>query len=291
MGKVARILAGLIVAVAASGQFVTTIRPTQPVALPARRPEPRFRVAEDPSVIFQGLISPSSVRRRHAILQLGWKEQEKFAEDPTLIGDARFYRVNLDDDPEMEAILMLNVGSHNTEVLVFKRSEGRWWCVGVFSLWYMWTSDDAGRMLELRNIVDFDNKDIVVRLTAGGTDIQKEIELSIYRLCRGRLYRTFELTEEFALRKFPSPGAMMIEDDRHFISYPEPKQGEDPYIVVHRSTQSVPASEWDVIERLPTIVDCVPYRWNPVKYLFIADRSASPRFCLSMSERGREKGR
>lgn len=208
-----------------------------------------------------------------------------------MIGDARFYRVNLDDDPEMEAILMLNVGYRDTSVLIFKKSEARWWCVGVFSLWYMWTSDDAGRMLELRSIVDFDSKDIVIRTTAGGSDIQKEIELNIYRLYRGRLYRTFGLTEEFALRKFPSVEAMMIDDDRHLISYPEPKQGEDRYIVVRRSRQSVPASEWDVVERPPKIIDCVPYRWNPVKYLFIADRSASPRFCTSMPERRTEKGK
>jgi len=278
MSTIVRALTILTAAVAASAQYLSVEIPAQPAAFPVRRPEPRSRVTEDPSVILQNLIGSSSANRRRALLDLGWKEEVKYAEDPTLIGDARFYRVNLDDDLEMEAILTLQVGRDRTRVLIFKKSESQWWRIGDFMLSYMWTANSAERMLELREIVGFDHKDIIIRVTAGGSDIQKEIELNMYRLYKGRLYRTFETTEEFALRRYSDAGEM-IEDERNDIYYPEPPQGKDAYIVVRRSKQTMPSSEWGVLERPQEIVDCIPYRWDPIKYLFFADRSASGRFC------------
>jgi len=141
----------------------------------------------------------------------------------------------------MEAILEIGIAlPPQTQVMIFKKSDNKWWRVGTFSLWYMWEEDKAEHMLELRNIIDLDHKDVIIRLTAGGTDIQKETELSIYRLYKGRLYRTFETTEEFALRRFPSPGLMMIEDVRSQISYPEVDRREGAYIVERIFKQSVP---------------------------------------------------
>jgi len=284
MLKITRVLTGLVAVVAASAQYVAVGKPTYPEASPARRPEPAFRVTEEPSVIFQNLAGSSSANRRRAFLDLGWKDQVEFAEDPHVIGDARFDRVNLDDDPEMEAVLTLQVGRDRTQILIFKKSEGQWWRIGDFLLWYMWTANAAERILELRNIVDFDHKDIVIRLTAGGSDIQKEIELTMYRLYRGRLYRTFETTEEFALRRFPEAGEM-IEDERNDIYYPEQEQGKDAYIVVRRSKEMIPAAEWGIVERSRKVIGCTPYRWDPIKYLFVADRSASVRFCQAVKGR------
>jgi hypothetical protein len=267
-------LAALVMTVAASGQYVSVVVPTQPAASPVTRPEPRVQVADDPLVIFQNLIGSSSANRRRAISQLGWKDDEKFAEDPSFISDARFYRVNLDDDPEMEAILKLKVGFYETRVLIFRKTMGQWWRIGEFSLTYMWVANEAEDMLELRDIVGLGYKDIVIRLTAGGTDIQKAIVLSIYRLYKGPLYRTFETTEEFAVRRLT-----MIDDERNRIYYPEPEQDKDTYIVVRNSKQFIPESDWGVVEFPPKVIDCIPYRWDPAKYLFVVDRSATGKFC------------
>src|SRR5581483_4545993 len=122
---------------------------------------------------------------------------------------------------------------------------------------------------------------IIIRLTAGGSDIQKEMELSIYRVYGERLYRTFHTTEQFALRRFPGPGQMVIDDERRHIFYPYIAQGERPYIVLRHTTQIVPESEWGVTDKPARILSCIPYRWDPIKYVFIADRSASARFCQS----------
>jgi hypothetical protein len=99
---------------------------------------------------------------------------------------------------------------------------------------YMWGPNEAERMLELRNIVDFDHKDIIIRLTSGGSSIQKEVLLSIYRLYQGRLYRTFQTTEEFAVRTFPTPAVMMIEDEVHRLDYPDLDQAKGAFIVLRR---------------------------------------------------------
>jgi hypothetical protein len=277
MWKIARILTGFVAIVAASAQHVGVGKPTQPAASPVRRPEPRFRVTEDPLTIFQNLTGSSIANRRRALLDLGWKEEAKFAEDPSVIGDARFYPVNLDDDPEMEAILKLTVGV-GTDVLVFKKSEGQWWRIGAFSGRILWTQDDAKHMLELREALGFDHKDIIIRLKAAGSGIQNAIQLRMYRIYQGRLYRTFETDEDSAVRKSSDAGEM-IEDERNDIYYPEPELGKDSYIVVRRSKQTMPSSEWGILEKPRKIVDCIPYRWDPIEYLFVADRSASSKFC------------
>ena len=230
-------------------------------------------------VLFQNLTGSSSANRRRALLDLGWKEEAESAEDPNVIGDGRFYRVNLDDDPEMEAILTLKTGSDRARIVILKKSGGQWWQVGRFYLTDIWTASDAQLMLEIRNIVDFDSKEILIREKGKGSDIQKEIELAVYRLYAGRLYRTFQITEEFALRRYSEAGVDTIEDERNEIFYPEPVQGQGAYLVVNRSEQNIPWSDWGVIDRPRNVVGCIPYRWDPIKYLFVADRSASSKFC------------
>jgi hypothetical protein len=258
------------------------IRQVPTVASPTTPPEPILRVAESPTAIFQALTGPSSANRRRAIIQLGWKDDEAFADDPTFLGNARLYRVNLDDDPEMEIILVFDIGvGRETRLLIFKSSQAEWYRIGAFTLWYMWGPDDAEHMLELRNIIDFDHKDIIIRLTAGGSDIQKEVELSIYRIYDGRLYRTFHTTERFALRRFSERREMVIDDERHHIFYPDLVQGTQPYIVVRHTKELVPESAWGVTEKPAKTLSCVPYRWDPIKYVFTADRSTSAMFCES----------
>lgn len=265
---------------AAYAQGLRVVKPKAPTPSPVIAPEPRARVPVNPSTIFQNLISESSANRRLGLSQLGWKDGEQYADDPTFIGNARFDRVNLDDDQEMEAILMVDLGlGRQTDVLIFKKTAGAWWRVGIFSLDYMWSHNDAEHMLELLNIVDFDHIDIVVRVTGGGSDIQKAIDLSIYRLYAGRLYRTFNTRQEFALRKFLSPDKTVIEDECNRVFYPEIPTGEPAYIVVHHTKQTVPDQEWGVIERTPKLLDCTPHRWNAVKYQFVADPSAARKFC------------
>ncbi|MGH9647189.1 MAG: hypothetical protein ACRD4E_10265 [Bryobacteraceae bacterium] len=239
-----------------------------------------MKVADDPFVIFQNLIGSSVANRRRAIVELGWKDEVRFADDPTFIGDARFSRVNLDDDPEMESILTLTLGiGRETSALIFKNSEGQWWRVGVFSISVEWSTDDAEHIFELRNIVDFDHKDIIIRSKGAGTGIQRAIDLSIYRLYQGRLYRTFGISEEFAFDKYSPSGDEMIEDERHEVFYPEIESGKDGYLVVRRSKQMVPVSEWELLPRAPKATSCLPYRWDPIKYQFVADRSVAVKFC------------
>lgn len=251
--------------------------------MPVAQPEATVRVSEDPLTAFQKLIGSSSEQRCQAIFELGWTGDEKFAEDRSFVRNARFYRVNLDDDPEYEAIMTVDIGFPlSTRALIFKRSRNQWLRVGNFVLDYMWGPDQAERMLELRNIVDFEYKDIIIRLTGGGTDIQKAVQLSIYRLYQGRLYRTFQTTEEFAVRRFPGPGVMMIEDEVHRLDYPDLDQAKGAFIVLHGSKTLVRASEWGILEPQPNRIDCLPYRWEPSRYTFVEDQNAAARLCQAV---------
>lgn len=275
-------MSAVLAAVFAAYGQVRVVRPSPgPIpVMPVAQPEPTVRVSEDPLTIFQNLIGSSPEQRRQAIVELGWTGDEKFAEDPSFVQNARFYRVNLDDDPEYEAIMTVDIGfGRSTRALIFKRSNNQWSRVGTFSLDYMWGPDEAEHMLELRNIVDFEHKDILIRLTSGGSDIQKEVQVYIYRLYQGRLYRTFQTTEEFAVRRFPTPGVMMIEDEVHRLDYPALEQAKGAFIVLHSSKTSMRASEWGILEPQRNRIDCLPYRWDPSSYAFIADQRAAARLC------------
>jgi len=111
MARIIFVIAGLAAVCATYGQ-VRVVRPgPRPVpAMPMAQPEPTVRVSEDPLTVFQKLIGSSSEQRRQAIVELGWTGDEKFAEDPSFVRNARFYRVNLDDDPEYEAIMTVDIG-------------------------------------------------------------------------------------------------------------------------------------------------------------------------------------
>ena len=258
------------------------VRPVTPVPTPrpTAKPEPALAVTEGPFEIYRKIGSASTSDRRDAFAQLGWKEYLDF-EDPDLIGNTGFYQVNLDDDPEMEAIIKVDISfPTQTWVLIFKHKDGEWRRIGDFRLWYLWDPDKAERMLELRNIVDLSHKEILIRQSAGGTDIQRCTDLTIYRVYDGLLYQTFETTEDFASHPMTRQGLTPdIEEVRHDISWRGADNGEAPYLFVHNSKRWVPDSAWGVVEVPFKSTGCDAWRWDPVEYLFIRDRAASVRLC------------
>ena len=78
---------------------------------------------------------------------------------------------------------------------MFDEDEHGWWIVGDFSYWYLWEPAQAERFLELREIISYRSKEIVVRETSGGSNAW-EIGLSIYRMHGRFLYRIFNTDEE-----------------------------------------------------------------------------------------------
>ncbi|MFN7919926.1 MAG: hypothetical protein U0Q16_07505 [Bryobacteraceae bacterium] len=115
---------------------------------PLVKPEPRFRIDSDPRQIFQKLISPAEAERKAAARSLRWET----AETPVPF-DARLLLVNLDSDDEQEVIFILSASPAATVALVLDHQREGWWQVGKFDYWWHWDSDQAERLIELRETV------------------------------------------------------------------------------------------------------------------------------------------
>ena len=87
----------------------------------------------------------------------------------------------------------------------------------------------AERLIELREIVWYGRKDIIVREQAGGTGVA-ETTLSIYRMYEGRLYRIFRMIED----RYDAPigGSGTITQHRQ-IEFPELDPATGKFLVVH----------------------------------------------------------
>jgi hypothetical protein len=90
------------------------------------------------------------------------------------------------------------------------------------------------------------------------------------------------MTERFAAHRFGSPNPDLVEDEHNTIEPIENSSGEPRYFVVRKTTESLPSEQWEKISREPPLADCVPYRWNPLKFTFEQDSPAAPRFCRSV---------
>ena len=171
-------------------QHLTIRVPREPPATPVSKPEARHRVLASPATIFNNLLNPST--RRLAYQQLGANPNDF---DPSEhVDDVRLLMVNLDDDEELEAILIYTIRMHVTRAIVLDKGSDGWWQIGEFDAWWHWTPKYAEQLISLEEIVWPGRKDIVVRVTSGGTDVVRT-DLSVYRVYRGKLYRVFTVAE------------------------------------------------------------------------------------------------
>lgn len=245
------------------------------IGIPAAKPEPTKRIADDPRRIFQRITGEAVAERRLAARQLAWDADE--IPQPV---DARLILTNLDLDEEQEVILVLPGGPWATIAFVFDHQKAGWTQVGSFDYWWHWDANRAERLIELREIVSNGRKDILVRTQAGGTGMA-ETDLAIYRMLDGKLYRVFNTIE--ATYHTVCCGTLdtgsVIEDERE-ISFPDESES-GRYIVVRHSSRKYPPDEGS---SKPTtvrtrLVSCTAYRWTPEKFTFVPDKSAAPKFC------------
>jgi hypothetical protein len=240
------------------------------VGTPASKPEPRKRIADDPRRIFQRLISKTAADRQSAAKQLGWDSAEFSQPD-----DARLFLTNLDSDEEQEVIIVYSFSGSppGTVALVFDRQKDGWMQVGSFGYWWHWDSNQAEKLIELREIVSYRRKDILVRTRNGGTGVA-ETELAIFRMHDGKLYRVFRAVED----SYNTFSGSIVEDERA-ITYPG-EYSSDSYIVVRHTRTKRPLEEDSKRSVRPRPrVSCTAFRWTPQRFTFLADKDASARFC------------
>ncbi len=234
---------------------------------PAIQPEPRLKIQGDPRQIFHLLLSASEVERSAARRFLQWPSPET----PT-VKDARLQLINLDDDDELEAIVLLSGSPPSTIALVFDHQRDGWWQVGRFDYSWHWHSDQAERMIELRELILPGRKDILVRTSTGGTGIA-ETSLAIYRMHKGRLYRVFHTIED-ASHYAHTPTTSVSEHRR--IEYRADADGR--FLVVHQIIHEEP--EKPSTARPASVKEtCSVYAWDPARFAFIPSARDKRRFC------------
>ncbi len=259
----------LLAAMVVSGQSLGVQRLEEPTASPTTKPLPRRFVGVHPVTIFSGLLSSSEEQRKIALQQLG--EEYMYATEPI---QARLAAVNLDPDPELEYVLIATGATHLSMAYVFDQDDRGWWVAGEFPYGYHWNPNEAERFVELREIVWYGRKDIVVRDTGGGTGIL-ETSLSIYRMHNGLLYRIFETTED---REASILGTSMTEHEHRDISFPEHYTG-DPAFLVSRYQKRTEFAEHARPDR--KISSCSAFRWDAVSFVFVEDKAAAKFQCAA----------
>jgi hypothetical protein len=229
----------------ASGQrMVSAEQEPSPDKSPRSAPEQRRRWDVDPDALFVKLVSKDPRQTRGALDRVG---MSWFAErEPT---DVRLFGVNLDSDPELERVLVVKANLDSV-ALVLKKEGGVWWELGGFACCGP-GSRDPDSFIELKDTVWYGIKDLIVHQGAShGTGVG-EIDLAIYRVWKGHLYRVFNIVES---------AYTMQESESSRITYPNVDSSSAPRIIVVQRTKEMGHR---------TTTTCVPYRWDTARFAFV----------------------
>ena len=250
----------------AYGQRITM--PQERIGNPNSKPEPRRLIATDPVSLYHRLLSTSFEDRKNAFRLLAHEEID--AGDPV---EARLYAVNLDSDSDLEYILVATGHSlPRTIAIVFDKTGEVWWVVGDFSYWWHWEANKAEQLIELREIVHYGRKEIIVRDWGGGTGIA-ETWLSIYAMHNGSLYRIFRTLED---RFRFVVGAGTPEYEHRTLEYPD-HDANSPALLVARHLKRIEPAQKGVAIRANR--DCSVFRWDPAAFIFVESKAAMPSLC------------
>ena len=145
-----------------------------------------------------------------------------------------------------------------------------WWAIGDFTYWLYWDANEAERFVELREIVRYGRKEIIVRDHEGGTGIA-ETWLSIYRMQNGNLYRVFRTLEDGSY----SNGGIS-EFEHRTLGYPEHGLEAPAFLVARYVKRTEPAEEGSPVR---VMRKCSVFRWDAAGFAFVGDKAATPKLC------------
>lgn len=239
--------------------------------------EPRERVGGDPVSILEKLQN-ASANERHVGYQwlFGRSIDTRDIKAPL---PARLSFVQLDQDGDLEAVLLLNVPNAKVAFVLDKATDG-WWRVGKFDNRVRDVRQSFERMIEFRDVVgDNDGSDLLVRKWGYGTGVRGN-RLSIYRLKDGSLHRVFETLEE-QIDAASDPGVHLVYL-KTFLYFPDREETQAPLIIAHQIEAGIPESQSLVPEGLiyrGHTIDCVVYRWDEMSFKFLHDEKSRGEFC------------
>jgi len=239
--------------------------------------EPRERVDSDPLSILQKLQSVSATERHIGYQWLFGKSID--TRDIKAAPAARLSFIQLDQDSDLEAVLLLDVPTGKV-AFVFDRAGDGWWRVGKFSTRVRGVRQSF-EMIEFRDLVgDNERSDLLVRKWGYGTGVQGN-RLMIYRLKGGRLHRVFETIDEENVSAANEPG-IYLHYLRTFLYFLNRNETQGPVLIAHQMEAGVPESQALVPESMVhrgRTVECTVYRWDEKFFMFLPDQRSRKRFC------------
>ena len=239
--------------------------------------EPRERVDSDPLSILQKLESGAAAERQIGYQWLFGKSID--TRDIKAPPAARLSFIQLDQDSDLEAVLLLDVPNAKV-AFVFDRASDGWWRVGKFDNRVRDVRQSFERMIEFRDLVgDNDGSDVIVRKWGYGTGVRGN-RLSIYRLKGGSLHRVFETMEE-QVDAANEPGIHLLYL-RTFLYFPDRSETQGSVLVAHQMEAGVPEDQALLPESLVHrghTVECTVYRWDEKFFMFLQDEPSRKRFC------------
>jgi hypothetical protein len=247
-----------------------------------------------PEEIVHGLLSVDFSSRVAALKDLGVSEQlhrgpqEPAGDDLTKVSDVRLVYTNLDEGPELEAIVTTTQQSYAVAG-IFRRNGDNWFRVAVLGCWCKYENDPLSRFLELAHLVDTGWEDLIVQDSLGGTGIYWR-DAVVYRMKAGALREVLRVREEdrWCNTQFPGKRATYCEDTRSFLSFPH--ESFPRRVVVSTVKGRIPIPPWvgdtyhplgDILEG-PTPVGCKGYAWDELRFKFIENKETTALYCPRM---------
>ncbi len=253
---------------------------------------PEKHLVSEPAELVRQLLSAEMSQRIAALEILGvpetlGKPPPPGWEDFTKVVDARVVYANLDEDPELEAIVVFAQGPY-AWAAVLDREDDRWYRVALLNCWCKYEADPLARFIELRTLVDPGRRDLIVRDSLGGTGVYWR-DAIMYRMKTGSLHEVLRIHEEkrncdptapperrgcsvtrasVSFLQQAASRRVVVSTVQGQLPVPPPQRGEPPVY---------PPPGDDLRAVIP--VGCQGYAWDASRFRFAEDPRTTSIYC------------
>ena len=184
--------------------------------------------------------------------------QECHPDDPTRVTDISVRWVQLDDDPELEAIILTEAKSENTYAAFVFDKQSRWNLVGSFfaSRWSL----DGQELIRVQKLTEDSPMLLLVNRDLGGSG-SSILTTEAFQLREGKLWPVITITNKEE-DLFPSLG---VEHQQVLAS--------SHRLVIHTVREKPPGR---VVEN-----ECEVRRWEVAKHAFVPAANEQVKYCNS----------
>ena len=276
--RVLRTAVPILVSFLAPGRAVALQQaPASPLEIavkPKAEPEPRRKLPQSPDELYREIMSEDRQTKAAGLSGLLGKDVSSDDIYDPQPPRASIQAVQLDEDPDLEYIITLTDQMYEDCAIVADKSPDGWYAVGRTCEDSGWVPDDSGPMVEVRRAF------VILRSFGHGTDGLQETYVGVYRMWKGRLYRTFEHVEKLHASQLAEPGKPRPDIDtsariifHDLASHPEIE------VRAKETTTQVYNNTGEPLPPPTTTNSCDGYEWVPATFSFERTDNATKAFC------------